>query len=190
MSTPLSSKSSYVIFLLAAILAAFSQMAWAQTPPAPGTYTVCPLGTNPNGGDCDYQSPVTAVNDVARVPGDIIDILTPVTYVLSETLQINKSITIEGNGSVFDANGIRAINVVIDPPLIGNLTLNNVTVRNGQAPAGSGGGAVSVSSGAALAVTGGIFENNQAEFGGAIHNNGSISVTLLESVFSGNQATA
>jgi hypothetical protein len=177
MNASLSFKSSYVIFLFAALLAAFSQMAWAQV--VPGTYTVC----LPEVGACDYPSPVLAVNDPDRVDGDVIDITTD-TYLIGGTLQVNYNVTIKGNGSVFDANGIRAINV--NTPS-GNLNLSNITIKNSQAGSGFGGGAIWVWNGARLTVNGGIFENNQAEFGGAIQNSGAY-VEINQSVFSGNRA--
>ncbi|MFC1777580.1 choice-of-anchor Q domain-containing protein [Pseudomonadota bacterium] len=174
-------KFAFLFLLFLALLAATFQSALAQN-----IYTVCPPP-----GDCTYPSPEAGINDPAldEITGPFYFDVTPGTYVLSETLQVDKEIIVQGNGSVFDANGLRAIEVYSAPPLIGNLSLNDLTIRNGQATAGNGGGAILVSGGATLTVTGGIFENNQAEFGGAIHNNGSM-VDISESVLSGNRATA
>jgi predicted outer membrane repeat protein len=162
------------LLLTATLLLAGPQTAQAEI------YTVCPLPAI-----CDYQSPEVAVNDPVVVAGDTIDIVAS-TYVLGTTLQVDNSITILGHGSVFDANGIRAIDVINAAT---NLSLTNVTIQNGQADAGFGGGALRVSGGATVTVIGGIFEDNQAEFGGAVHNIAS-TVTIRESVFSGNRATA
>ena len=165
-------KSSYLVFSFVALLSAFSQTVWAQT----GTFTVCASG-------CDYDTPVSAINNIDRVPGDIIDVQTG-TYVLNATLQVDKLITIQGNGSVFDANGIRAINVFGSTA---ELNLWDVTIKNGQSNVNAG-GAISVWNGAKLTVYSGIFENNQAESGGAILNSGS-DIGIYESRFSGNRAT-
>ncbi|MGD9265491.1 MAG: choice-of-anchor Q domain-containing protein, partial [Lysobacterales bacterium] len=141
------------------------------------TYTVCPVA-------CDYSSPDAAVNDPAIVDGDIIDIQTD-TYVIAATMQVDDSITILGNNSVIDANGLRAIDVFAEV----NLSLANVTIRNGQALPGLGGGAMRMSGSSVATVIGVNFEGNQADFGGAIHNSAS-TLTLRESVLSGNSATA
>ena len=160
--------------LTAALLVALSPTTWAAT------YTVCPLPDI-----CDYQSPDSAVNDSVIADGDIIDI-TADTYVLGATLQIDNSITILGNGSVFDANGLPAINVFNANT---NFLLREVTIRNGQAGETQGGGALRVIDGATVTVVDAIFENNQAAFGGAVHNSGS-TVSITSSALLGNRATA
>ena len=66
---------------------------------------------------------------------------------------------------------------------------SNVTIRNGQAPVSTGGGALRVTGGSSATIINGTFEDNQADFGGAVFNAAS-TVTLRESVFTGNQATA
>lgn len=142
--------------------------------------TVCPAGPP----TCNFTSPEFAVSDVSVKSGETINVLKD-TYVLAGTLQINKSLTIEGNDSVFDANGNRAINVFGAST---NVNLHKLTIRNGQPYHGFGGGALWVSGGATAIVRGGIFENNQAEFGGAIHNIGS-TVAIYNSEFFGNRAT-
>jgi len=134
---------------------------------------------------CDYTSPEAAVNDPVRVvAGDTIDITTD-TYVLSTTLLVDRSMTILANDSVFDADGRRAIDVTGSGT---NLSLTNVTIINGLADA-SGGGAMLVSLGASVTVINGTFEDNRADFGGAVYNEGS-TLTIRESVFTGNRATA
>jgi predicted outer membrane repeat protein len=173
---------SYLNLLFVTLLFAVSQATWAQR--QPDTFTVCPPPVDAGDPTCDYNSPQEALPVPSiLIDGDVLDVFTG-TYVLTGTLQVDKDITILGNGSVFDANGIRAISVWGG----GNLTISDITIRNGQPTAGFGGGAISVWGGSTLTVTGGIFENNQAEFGGAIHNSGS-SVKIYHSVFTGNEAT-
>ncbi len=164
-------KTSCLSTLFAAILLmAIAPVAQAQD------ITVCPSG-------CGYTTPEAAVNDPARVDGDTI-LITQGTYVLGSTLQVNNSITILANNSVFDADGRRAIEVTGQ---FTNVSMTNVTIRNGVADA-SGGGALRISDGATVTVINGIFEDNEANFGGAIHNNGS-NLTLRESVLTRNRAT-
>jgi len=147
---------------------------------AAADYSVCKLPAI-----CDFQSPEAAVNDPAIVDGDTIDVVGD-TYVLAATLQVSNQITILANNSIFDANGIRAIDVT---GAATNLSISNVTIRNGQAPVATGGGALRVSGGAVVTIINGAFENNGAEFGGAIHNSGS-TVQINVAVFSGNRASA
>ncbi len=161
--------------LVATLLLALPQMVLAQT-----THTVC-KATEPG---CDYTSPEAAVNDPAVVAGDTIDITTD-TYVLSTTLLVDRSMTILANDSVFDATGRRAIDV---SGAATNLSLTNVTIINGLADA-SGGGALRVAGGAVVTIINGTFENNEGDFGGAIHNVGS-TVQINVSVFTGNRAIA
>jgi len=172
-------KSTSLSTLFAAILM-FAIPPVVQAQVAPGIYTVCSAGPT----TCDYITPEAAVNDQARVDGDTIDILTD-TYVLGATLQVDNSITILGNDSVLDANGIRAINVF---GATTNFTMSEITIANGQPTPGFGGGAMWISGGATANVVNGTFLNNQAEFGGAIHNTGStLQINVAE--FWGNRAT-
>ncbi len=145
------------------------------------TYTVCPVG-------CDFTSPELAVdNNVAIADGDTIDV-TPGTgpYVLSATIQVVNSITILGHDTVFDGNGMQAMTVSGAGT---NLTLTNVTIRNGKADITTGGGAIWISGGAIVNVVNVIFENNQADFGGAVYNSGS-SFNADAAIFIGNHATS
>ncbi len=158
------------------LLLALPLFAQAQ---AAGTYSVCPAGPP----TCDYTTPEAAVNDPARVNGDIIAITTG-TYVLGATLQIDNTMTIEGNDSVLDANGIRAIDVSGSI----SVSMGSINIRNGQADPGTGGGALRISGGASVFIVGGIFQDNQADFGGAIYNDGSILQTNVTE-FYGNRAT-
>lgn len=145
------------ILLAASLLLTVPQMAQAQT-----THTVCDEG-------CTFPSPEAAASSGIVVSGDTIDVFTG-TYVLGGTILVDKSLTILANDSIFDAAGQRAIDV---SGATTNLSLTNVTIRNGQATAGTGGGAFRISGGGVATVVNGTFEDNQAEFGGAVHNDGS-----------------
>jgi len=161
--------------LIATLLVGLPQVLLAQT-----TYTVCKATV----GGCDRLSPEAAVNDPTIVAGDIIDI-TPDTYVLSTTLLVDRSLTILGNGSTFDAAGWRAIKVSGAGT---TLNLEDVTIINGLADA-SGGGAIEVTLGATVIAADITMRDNQADVGGAVHNNASF-VEFRRSVFFGNRATA
>jgi len=143
----------------------------------PATYDVCPSG-------CDYDSPVTAINNPERVPGDIIDV--QADFVLGARLDIDKDLTIEGNGSIFDATGDRAM-WVNDANT--DLTLNDLIIQNGQPFHGTSGGALWITNGATVITNDVTFENNRAGAGGAIHNAGSV-IALYNSRLLGNHATA
>jgi predicted outer membrane repeat protein len=164
--------------LISALLTASLLLAMPQSARAQTTHTVCDEG-------CDFSSPEGAVSSPTVVNGDIIDVLNGV-YTLGSTILVDKSITLLGNDSVFDANGLRAIDVSGAPT---NFSLTNLTIRNGQADAGFGGGALRVSDGAVVNIVNVNFEDNQADFGGAAHNDGS-TLYINASVFSGNRATA
>ena len=139
------------------------------------TYDVCP--------NCTYTTPDDAVNNAGVVDGDTIDVQTG-TYVLVNTIQVSNSITILANHSVFDADDGRAIDVTGGST---NLSLTNVTIRNGLADT-SGGGALQISGGGTVTIVNGTFEDNRADYGGAIHNIGS-TVQINVAVFTGNRAT-
>ncbi len=111
------------ILILATMMSAIPQTIWAQVQ-LPGNYDVCP-----GVGVCDYESPDAAVNDPARVDGDIIEITTD-TYVLASTLQVDDDITINGNGSILDADGFRGVEVAG----LNTVFINDLTISNAQRP--------------------------------------------------------
>ncbi|MGB5488830.1 MAG: choice-of-anchor Q domain-containing protein, partial [Lysobacterales bacterium] len=143
------------------------------------TYTVCPDG-------CDYTTPDAALSGGLIADGDTIDIANE-TYELGGTMLVQNSITILGNNSVIDANTIPGEPAIVVVAAASNVSMSNITIRNAQVDEGNGG---------ALRMTGGVqvnlinvnFENNQAESGGAIYNNGS-NLFVNVAVFSGNRAT-
>ena len=86
----------------ATLLFAIPPVVQAQVQP---NITVCPAGPP----SCEYSTPEAAVNAAGN--GDTIEFVVTATYVLGDTLQVDNSITILGNDSVFDADGRRAIDV-------------------------------------------------------------------------------
>ena len=171
------SKTNSVSILFATtLLFAIPLDARAQVQPA--TYTVCPE-------DCNYTSPEAAVNDPARVDGDTIDIATG-AYVMVAPMQVVKPITINGNGSILNANGNRALEVTGTSPIV---IVNDVIIINGRDPGESSGGAITVSGGATLTLNSSTVENSSADDGGGgLSNSGSL-VDIFDSAFSSNDSS-
>ena len=142
--------------------------------------TVCPAGPP----SCDYSTPEAAVNDPARVNGDIIDIVTG-TYVMVAPMQVVNSITINGNGSTLNANGNRALEVTGTSPVV---IVNDVIIRNGRDPGESSGGAIRVSGGATFTLSGSTVENSSADDGGGGLSNSDSLVDILDSAFISNDS--
>ena len=98
---------------------------------------------------------------------------------------ITGTITIDGNGHAISGDGKYRIFDVNG----GRLSVNNVTMTEGKAPAGEDGGAVRMRYGAELTVQSALFTDNSANFGGAIMMLGSSTrLTVQRSSFSGNRA--
>jgi CSLREA domain-containing protein len=94
------------------------------------------------------------------------------------------ALTIDGGGTITISgnNSVRVMYV----PAGANLTLQNLTIANGSASGGLGGGIWN--EGGTLTVTNSTFSNNSAANGGGIFNAGTLIVT--DSTFSGNSATS
>ncbi|MEM6574293.1 MAG: choice-of-anchor Q domain-containing protein, partial [Pseudomonadota bacterium] len=145
------------------------------------TYTVCPPG-NPSA-PCTYTSPEAALADNGTVvSGDTLNILND-TYVLTTPLVVDRSLTLNFNGSIVDANGVRGVDVDGTSTIA---SINDVTIRNGEAPVEETGGAIRVIGGSDLTLTGSILENNFAENGGGGLSNANSIVTVINTVFIGN----
>ncbi|MGB7452921.1 MAG: hypothetical protein WBM36_12420, partial [Lysobacterales bacterium] len=170
------SLSTLSTLFAASLLFAIPLVVEAQVQPP---ITVCLEGPP----TCDYSAPEDAVNDPARV-GDTINI-TNETYELSEAMQVGDSITINGNNSILNANGNRALEVTGTSSVV---FVGDVTIRNGQGPGESSGGAIRVSGGAQLTLSGSTVENSSADIsGGGLSNSDSI-VDILDSAFVSNDA--
>ena len=176
-----------------------------NTPTA--TYTPTATATNtalPPGGpiyvnaDCPLPAAVIAANtdsndhDPECVPGQGDDeIILPLggTTTLSATLNITSNITFTGNGHTISGNDtVRVIDATA------NLTLNNVTIRDGRTREGSGGGIQmkgTTSTSYSLTINNSAFINNRAGHDGGgllLANPGP--VTISNSTFSGNDANS
>ncbi|GEM_PF-3523664 len=104
-------------------------------------------------------------------------------FLEGKQIDINKNITINGQGQTntfLTGNNHRVVNITG-----GNVTLNNLTIRNGNT--GGNGGAINVSSGATVNLSSSTISGNTAARGGAINNYGSVNIT--NSIILGNTAT-
>ncbi|MEM7704735.1 MAG: choice-of-anchor Q domain-containing protein [Pseudomonadota bacterium] len=139
------------------------------------THTVCPP-TNP--ASCDYDSPEAALADNGTVvAGDTLNILND-TYVLTTPLLVDRSLTLDFNDSLVDADGDRGI-AVINASTVA--TINDVVVINGLVVGADLGGGILVQD-ASLDLNGSRLENNtaQAAGGGLASVNATVNVTDTE----------
>lgn len=116
------------------------------------------------------------------------------TYWVSAALpSVMHTVTIDGNGATIVRNTDTPFSIFVVGCAAGDLTLNNVNVKNGGG-SGYDGGAVDVAnSGATLNINGGTFSDNSAVYneatggyGGAIYNLGTM--TVDGATFTGNSA--
>ncbi|HXP89224.1 MAG TPA: choice-of-anchor Q domain-containing protein [Bryobacteraceae bacterium] len=108
----------------------------------------------------------------------------PATITLTSTLFINQSLTILGPGaSLLSISGGHAVGVIyIGPARV--VSLSGVTIQNGNAYPGAGGG---IFNDGALTLSNSILSGNNAAIGGAIYNQQN-TLTLSNSTLSGNSA--
>ncbi len=186
--------------IVAALGAAFLMwglvLAYASSPAWAAAITVNTTADEQNtDGDCSLREAITAANTDAAVDGcvagsgaDTID-LPSGTYTLSSQLpNITSTVTIDGGSSnpttIDGGNAVQPF--VVDSS--GALTLNNLTVANGNAGESSGGG-IANTTGGMLIVSNSTFSGNSANrFGGGIANFFGGTVTVNNSTFSGNSA--
>ena len=135
-----------------------------------------------NNADSGAGSLRQAIADVC--PGGTITFNSDYTITLtSGELAIGKDVTIDGqtnNVAVSGNNASRVFNITS-----GNVTLNKLTIANGNASGSSGGG---IFNSGTLTVTNSTISGNLADDGGGMYNNSS-SPTLTNVTFSGNSAT-
>ncbi|MCR4818984.1 MAG: glycoside hydrolase family 55 protein, partial [Fretibacterium sp.] len=121
--------------------------------------------------------------------GDTI-IFTKGTYNLDETINITKSLTLEGNGATLNGRGnVRVIQIsgaAEDVPI----NINNFVIQGGYT--NDSGGGLFVNTGCTVNITKCVFENNTAERsgGGICLNNESATLEAVQCTFKGNKAPA
>ena len=145
------------------------------------TFTV----TNCNN-DSQLQSDVTTAN--TDNAGDTIIFSCSGDILLTSTLTITGSMSINGNGQsvTLDGQGSRQVILVNLNVLNVHLTLNALTIANGSASAGGG---LENNPGGTVNITNSTFANNSASlFGGGLENFSGI-VNITNSTFANNSAT-
>ena len=90
----------------------------------------------------------------------------PLSILANAPYQVQPCVIIDGGGAS------RLLDLVFSSPSLEEVRLEGLTFRNGEAPAGGGGGAIRADQ-VALAINGCTFENNAGESGGAIRATGS-----------------
>lgn len=127
-------------------------------------------------GDITFSEALPPITGTVTLTGDIT---------LSEALPpITGDITIEGGGHAISGDNRFRIFKVDG----GNLTIRNLTLTEGSAPAANG-GAVSLGADASLTVDNSSFRNNKAGWGGAIATtDASARLSVRDSSFTGNSA--
>ncbi|MFK7956814.1 MAG: hypothetical protein AB8B96_12045, partial [Lysobacterales bacterium] len=160
---------------VALLLLLLSSGAQAQT-----THSVCPPG-NP-AAPCDYDSPEAALADFATVvAGDTLDVVND-TYVLSTPLVVDRSLTLNFNGALVDADGDRGI-AVINSTTAANI--NDVVLINGLVLGIELGGGILVRDGS-LALNGSRLERNTAQAAGGGLASVDATVNVTDTEFIGN----
>jgi hypothetical protein len=146
----------------------------------------------PGSGLCTLRQ---AILDANAALGGSIELPAGVVYQLSQgPLPINPggsntvTITVVGGPSPLDTAIDGDANGRVFDVQTGTLDLTGVTVRNGDAGAGFGGG-VSVASNATLVLTDAVVTGNAATHGGGISVAGGGAADLLRVIVSGNQVT-
>jgi hypothetical protein len=128
--------------------------------PLTTSFTVCASG-------CDFSSIQTAIDNVSS--GDTLNLA---AETFTESISINKSLTIQGAGSentIIQAASVPNIatsRVVTVAPGV-TVTIENITIRNGKAAGTDGGGILSDGS---LTLKNCTVSNNSSYFGAGIAN--------------------
>jgi hypothetical protein len=149
---------------------------------------------------CDVTALVDAIDDANTAGGGIVDLAPNCVYTLVTDHNdsgngpnglplITEDITLNGSNSVIERSTAALtpkfrILEVGDPD--GELTLNRLTLRNGDPGAGFDGGAVHVCTGRDLEVNSSTLTDNHAQDGGAFSSDGT--ATVVGSTLSDNSA--
>jgi len=145
-----------------------------------GALTVTKLGDTDDGicnSDCSLREAVSAAGS-----GATIDFAVSGTITLTSLLpKIITTVTIDGSGQRVNVSGNNAYRVFnIDAG--GDLSINNLSISDGNAGGAGGGG---ILNNGTLAVRNSTFLNNTAGYGGGIYN-GFLVTSISNSTFSGN----
>jgi CSLREA domain-containing protein len=197
-----------VLLMLAALAASVVAMVLASPPAQAANFTVTTAADEQNtNAQCSLREAIINANQnnqsgsadcPAGVGEDTINfnLVSPATITLASQLPITDSaeltidsgsanITVSGNRNGSFVNGVRVFQVDSGA----KLTLNNLTVANGNAAvpgsAGEGGG---IHNSGTLTVSNSTISDNLAGLGGGIYNQPSGTLTVSNSTISGNSA--
>ena len=129
---------------------------------------------------CDETSLNSTINNANA--NDTIAFSCSGTITLTATINISKTLTLDGTGqsvTLSGGNSVQVLNVYTNT----NLSLNNLFITNGNA---SNGGAIS--NYGTLVVSNTTFAYNKANYGGVIYNYNNNDLTIAGSTFTGNKA--
>jgi LPXTG-site transpeptidase (sortase) family protein len=134
-----------------------------------------------NGADTDCPGSPSSANDT--ITFSVSGTITLTSGTLPNIVSGQGTLTINGGGNITISGGGSVQVMVVNSGA--NLTLQNLTIANGNAGSGNGGGILNDGT---LTVTNSTFSGNSADFdgGGIFNNNGSLTVT--NSTFSNNNA--
>jgi Abnormal spindle-like microcephaly-assoc'd, ASPM-SPD-2-Hydin len=184
------------VLAMIVLLTALSVLTLHDSLQAANTITVNTLSDSSTAGDglCSLREAITnAANASDTTLGDCVAGTGNDTIVFSLSGKITIASTlpspgavleIDGSGQTIDIDGGSANRIIANGT--GTLTLNDLTISNGNASAANGGGVVN---GGSLTVTDSTFTGNNAGGGGAIFNAGGGTVNITNCTFSGNAAT-
>ena len=132
----------------------------------------------------------TALKDALNTAGNVINITADITLGSStSTIPIAQSVTINGNGHTISGGGTcRVFNITA-----GTVTINDLTIKDGNASGGDGGGINVEGSSANVTVDNCIFTDNttgssNGDGGGMCVNNSGTNATVTNCTFTGNTA--
>jgi hypothetical protein len=171
------------LFFIASLIAGLGM---AVMPVTPAHAAVIPVA-------CNVPALIAAINTAeGNGQADTMNLAAGCTYTLTAVdnvtdgpnglPNVTTQITINGNGAIIEragATNFRIFHIAAG----GDLTLNDVTIRNGDAGAGDGGG---IYNGGTLTLDSSTVSGNTADIGGGIASWGTLTVT--NSTISGNTA--
>jgi hypothetical protein len=182
------SLSRWVRFIALSLLLGFgllsSIMLSSSKAHAATTLTVSNCST-----DSQLQADVTQAN--SDNDGDTINFSCSGDIIVSQTLRITGSMTLDGSGQSVTLDGTNSLQVLnVNGGVNGvNFTLNALTIANGSESSGEGGGLVN--EGGTVSISNSTFANNSATNGGnggGLVNDGG-TVNISNSTFASNSAT-
>lgn len=199
-------KSSFNIFALFALLASLLGSAVFVTPAYAATLTVTKV-TDTNDGVCNSDCSLREAIAQANTNGPSLDTITLPSgiYTLTSGSQlpiVTSAITINGDdpvNTIIQTSTCNPITLpggctpgnyrVLEVDDVGNLSINNTTIRYGWCDSSCGTGGGILNNGVLSLTNNNISNNLSDDFGGGISNSDNGNLTVTNSYFEGNFAT-